>query len=274
MNVNSSGHALCVTKHKRANDEGSDRNHWPVARRTMHTRAGNLARWWTVVIFAMAMAWVEAAVVYYLRTLVDRINPYQADPLPIIGGLGAVELVREGATLVMLLAVGVLAGQSWRRRLGYWAVAFGVWDVSYYVFLRVMCGWPQSLFDWDVLFLLPLPWWGPVLAPVLIALLMVVWGTLASQCEQPQRNVSPQNWAWAWALNVAGIVLALYVFMADALRSAPQGVTAAASVLPRSFNWPVFAVALFLMAAPVVQLSWLCASEYVKRRLAKDATVF
>ncbi len=62
-------------------------------------------------------------------------------------------------------------------------VAFGVWDIFYYVFLKVMCDWPRSLFDWDILFLLPLPWWGPVLAPVSIALLMIVWGTLASQFE-------------------------------------------------------------------------------------------
>ena len=31
------------------------------------------ARWWIVVIFAIAMAWVEAAVVYYLRSMIHRI---------------------------------------------------------------------------------------------------------------------------------------------------------------------------------------------------------
>ena len=211
------------------------------------------------------MAWVEAGVVYYLRTLVDRIEPYQADPLPMVGGLGAAELVREAATLVMLLAVGLLAGRTWRSRLGYAAVAFGVWDIFYYAFLKMMCGWPHSLFDWDVLFLLPLPWWGPVLAPVLIALLMIVWGTLASQCERPQGTLSPH--VWTWALTSSGVVLALYVFMEDTLRVAPQGVAAIANVLPVWFNWPLFSVALLLMAAPVVRLGWLCASEYLKRRL-------
>ena len=66
--------------------------------------------------------------------------------------------------MVMLLAVGILAGRNWRSRLGYSAIAFGVWDIFYYLFLKVMCGWPHSLLDWDILFLLPLPWWGPVLA--------------------------------------------------------------------------------------------------------------
>jgi len=121
-----------------------------------------------VVVYAIAMAWVESAVVFYLRTMIDRIEPYQPDPFPVIGGFASIELPREFATLVMLFAVGLLAGRTWRARIGYAAIAFGVWDIFYYVFLKMMCDWPHSLLDWDILFLLPLPWWGPVLAPVLI----------------------------------------------------------------------------------------------------------
>ena len=200
------------------------------------------------------MAWVESAVVYDLRTLVDRIEPYQPNPLPIVGGLGRVELVREAATMIMLLTVGVLAGRTWRRRLGYAALAFGIWDIAYYVFLRRMCGWPHSLADWDILFLLPVPWWGPVWAPVSIALLMILWGTVAS------------HWAAAggggrfrrrsWAVNFVGVALALYTFMADSLRVAGQGTEVLRNVLPTSFNWPLFCVALVLMTAPMVQLVW------------------
>ena len=101
--------------------------------------------WLVVVLFAVAMAWVEAASVYYIRIVVDRIVPYQPNPLPVDGVLGAVELVREASTLVMLLAVGVLAGGTWQQRLGYTAIAFGAWDILYYAFLRVMSGWPTSL---------------------------------------------------------------------------------------------------------------------------------
>jgi hypothetical protein len=209
-------------------------------------------RWLTVVIFALAMAWVEAAVVYDLRTMVDRIEPYQADPLPLIGGLGPVELVREMATMIMLFTVGILAGRTWRSRLGYSAVAFGVWDIFYYVFLKKMCGWPHGILDWDILFLLPLPWWGPVLAPVLIALLMIAWGTLVSQFEDPGRSL--RSVLTAWGLNFLGVALALYVFMADSLRVADQGVNALRVVLPERFNWPLFCVALVLMAAPIANL--------------------
>ena len=204
-----------------------------------------------VVIFAVAMAWVESAVVFYLRTMINRIEPYQPDPLPIISGFASVELPREFATMVMLFAVGALAGRTWRARLGYAVLAFGVWDIFYYVFLRISCGWPHSLLDWDVLFLLPLPWWGPVLAPILISLLMIVWGTFASQFERTHPSALSNG--RVWVLNSVGVALALYVFMADSIAASPRGLDAIRTVLPQRFNWPLFCIALLLMAAPVVQ---------------------
>ncbi|HKI68889.1 MAG TPA: hypothetical protein VKA67_04825, partial [Verrucomicrobiae bacterium] len=195
-----------------------------------------------------------AAVVFYLRSMLGRIDPYQTNPLPPVPQLGSVELVREAATLVMLFSVGVLAGRTWRSRWGYMAIAFGIWDIFYYAFLRIICGWPHTLFDWDVLFLLPLPWWGPVLAPMLIAALMIFWGTLASQfapTEMPIRSGIP-----VWIMCFAGIGLALYVFMAGAIRAAGQGVGAVRNLLPEQFNWLWFLMALVLMAAPVVQNIW------------------
>lgn len=224
----------------------------PFSSQRMNTNQSNLARWWTVVAFATAMAWVESAVVFYIRTLVNRIEPYQSEPLPLIGTLGPVELARELATLIMHFTVGWLAGRTWRARFGYMAVSFGVWDVFYYLFLKVMCGWPDSLLDWDILFLLPLPWWGPVLAPILIALLMISWGTLVSQFEPASPAVVP-NWI-ARAFCALGISLALYVFMADAIRVADGGVPALRNMLPTRFNWPLFCIALALMSAPVIQL--------------------
>jgi hypothetical protein len=208
------------------------------------------ARWAAVMAFAIAMAWVEAASVFYIRALVDRIEPYQTNPLPqemMHGALGNVELWREAATLVMLGMVGALAGRTWRRRAGYAALAFGAWDLFYYVFLRLISGWPRTLLDWDVLFLLPLPWWGPVLAPVSIALLMIVWGTLATQSGD-----DAAAGRGTWALACAGIVLALAVFMIDTVRALPGGRSAVLQVLPTTFNWPLFWVALLLMASPAL----------------------
>jgi hypothetical protein len=219
----------------------------------MTDRSPDRARWATVAVFAIAMAWVEAASVYYIRTTVGRIEPYQPDPLPFHSVLGPVELVREASTLVMLFTLGVLAGRTWPSRLGYSALAFGVWDILYYVFLRWMTGWPSSVLDWDILFLLPLPWWGPVLAPVSIAVLMIVWGTLVTQFPGDR---SPLHGTGMTSVCGAGIALALYVFMADALHVLPQGADVIRQVLPTWFNWPMFLVALALMSAPLVEMAW------------------
>jgi hypothetical protein len=212
----------------------------------------NWKRWWVVFTYAVAMAWVEAAVVLYLRTLVNRLEPYQPHPFPIIGGLAQVEVAREAATLVMLLAVGILAGSTWRCRLGFAAIAFGIWDIFYYIFLKAMCGWPHSVLDWDILFLIPLPWWGPVLAPVSIALLLILWGTLASQFEH--RPPPALSSIVSVGLGALGVVLGLGVFMADSLVAARQGAEAVREVLPKSFHWLLFCGALLLMSAPVLQL--------------------
>jgi hypothetical protein len=222
----------------------------PSVTRSLRSRT----RWIVVVVFAIAMAWVEAATVFYLRVMVDRVQPYQQNPLPIHGVLGRVELVREVATLVMLVTLGVLAGRTGYARAGYSAVAFGVWDIFYYLFLRVIGDWPRSLLDWDILFLLPLPWWGPVLAPVSIALLMIVGGTLATQPDV-KRGAFALTRSW-WRIQGLGVVLALYVFMADALSALPRGFEAAQAVLPKTFNWPLFWVAFTLMAAPVARAAW------------------
>jgi hypothetical protein len=214
----------------------------------------NKRTWIVVVVFALAMAWVESAVVFYLRVMIDRVVPYQPDPLP--GGVGAgfavAELVRELATLVMLGSVGWLAGHTWRSRAGYAMLAFGAWDLGYYAFLKVLTGWPHSLLDWDILFLLPLPWWGPVLAPAAIAALMVVLGSLVGMGDRPERPLWPGR--TAWLLNLAGVAVALYVFMADALRAAGGGIEALRTVLPLWFNWPLFGVALVLLAVPLVDV--------------------
>lgn len=213
-----------------------------------------LKRLMIVMVFAIAMAWVESAVVVYLRTPMGRVEPYQTDPLPLFENFGWIEVIREAATMLMLLSVGWLAGRTWRGRLGYTLFAFGIWDIFYYIFLAPMCGWPRSLLDWDVLFLIPLPWWGLVISPVLIALLMIMGGGLAALCEQTGRPAWPR-W-WAWVLNFFGILLALITFMEPALQVLREGEDAIRQALPVSFNWLLFGLALVLMAVPIVDMGW------------------
>jgi len=212
----------------------------------------DMRRWTAVVVYATAMALLESAAVTYLRNLLGRIDPYQPAPLPVAVALMYTEIARETATLVMLAAVAWLAGRSGRGRLGYFLVVFGVWDIFYYVFLVPLSGWPRSLLDWDILFLIPLPWWGPVLAPVSIAALMIAGGTLISQFGHGEGALWPGR--VSWGLSLSGALLALYVFMADALH-APDGSEATLrNILPIEFNWPLFAIALALMSVPILDM--------------------
>lgn len=207
-----------------------------------------------VVCFAVAMAWVESAVVFYLRTLSQHFDPYEADQVLLAPGILRAELVRELATLLMLGSVGWLAGQTWRSRTALAVLAFGVWDVCYYVFLVPLTGWPRSWLDWDILFLVPLPWWGPVLAPALIASLMIVGGTLVAIGDSPEQPVWPSRRTWLAAL--VGGTLALYVFMEDALRTLPQGLDRLLELRPVRFDWSLFLVALVGLSLPVLELAW------------------
>ncbi|MCX7886548.1 MAG: hypothetical protein N3B01_04725 [Verrucomicrobiae bacterium] len=122
-----------------------------------------------VAIYAVAMGLLEAVCVIYLRRLLP-IEPTAS--LPALMKL-KVEVPREVCTIVMLLAVAWLAGTNLRTRLACFFFAFGIWDILYYVGLRWWTGWPESLLTWDCLFLIPKPWYGPVLAPVLCSLYFI-----------------------------------------------------------------------------------------------------
>jgi hypothetical protein len=196
-----------------------------------------------VSAYAIAMAFMEAVVVVYIRGLLRITNDHVA-----LGPYVTMEMWREAATIVMLVAVGWLAGRRRPDRLAYGLFAFGLWDVWYYIWLKVLTGWPETLLNWDVLFLIPLRWWGPVLSPMLIATLICVSAVLAvARMERGERlEITP---ARVGSL-VAGGLLALYVFMSDALHALLQGWTDWDTLRPGPFKWPLFLVALALMALP------------------------
>jgi len=216
--------------------------------------AGRKLRGWgrliVVAFYAVAMAWVESACVVYLRTLLHRVDPYQATPIPIADFPVAAELLREAATLVMLASTGWLAGRSWRGRFGAGIFAFGIWDIFYYVFLRIIVGWPRTLFDWDVLFLLPLPWWGPVLTPMLISVLLILLGGVMTLHDLKKTALRSDR--AGWAAFGGGIILALYAFMESSIVALMKGGERIGSQLPTRFNWLIFILSLALMSAPLL----------------------
>jgi hypothetical protein len=205
-----------------------------------------------VSVYAIAMAYLEAAVVVYLRALLGLTDITDVDVS--LGPYGPVEIGREAATMMMLAAVGWMAGRHWKERWAYGLFTFGVWDIFYYAFLKLLIGWPASLLGWDLLFLIPLPWWGPVLAPALIAVLICVCAVLAVQrLERGLRlGVTPARLAAV----LGGALLALYVFMSDAIHALLAGPVNWDALRPTLFDWPLFLVASALMALPALAATW------------------
>jgi hypothetical protein len=114
-----------------------------------------------LICYSIAMAFLETTVVVYLRKLY---YPEGFDfPLKALDfSIGIIEFLREFATLVMILTVALLTGKTKNEKFAAFIFIFAVWDIFYYIFLYVTLGWPSSLWTWDILFLIPTTWVGPV----------------------------------------------------------------------------------------------------------------
>jgi hypothetical protein len=159
-------------------------------------------------VFAAAMAFVEAAVVLYLRTLIGAGPLFPMKDLP--PATVTLEIAREAATLVMLLAAACLAVRGGARRLGAFLLLFSVWDAFYYLWLRVASGWPSGVTDWDILFLIPFPWVGPVWSVLLLCAGMLLFSVLFLGTPE-NAPFAPGPSGWATGVAGAGAIIATYI---------------------------------------------------------------
>ncbi len=197
--------------------------------------------------YAIAMAALEAIVVVYLRMLYYPEDVRLIFPLKFMTELDFVlELGREAATVAMILAVAALS--EWERRGRVFAAfiyVFGVWEVFYYVWLKVMIGWPMSWLEWDVLFLMPWIWLGPWICPVMIALLFIVWGSRTLRI-----GGSGSFSKMALVLFVGGSILCIVTFLQPAIPIlVTEGVEGMQDFVPTTFWWWVFLPGYGLMMA-------------------------
>lgn len=171
--------------------------------------SGNLL--W-VTLFSIAMGMLESSVVIYLRELYYPAGfkfPLHATSYTV----AVTELFRELATLIMLLGIGVLVGKSKQERFAWFIYSFAIWDICYYLFLYLIIGWPVSLSDWDVLFLLPMMWVGPVWAPLLLSFLMILLAMCILHFSKSRQNTNlklPE-----WILLIAGAFIVIIAFCKD-----------------------------------------------------------
>lgn len=138
-------------------------------------RRGHYIALWIV---GLTIGWFEAAIVVDLRALFYPHGftfPLVVMPNRLLG----VEVAREACSLVLLAAIAWLAGQRRADRWGAFLLLFGIWDLVYYVVLKLILDWPagMDLGTWDILFLIPAPWAAPIWAPALVAAEFVVIGS-------------------------------------------------------------------------------------------------
>ena len=202
-----------------------------------------------LVLFGLGFGYVEGSVVVYLRGFYDpmhqRLYPQGAAgdlfPLVTLDQLKRedpahyhrlfVELAREAATIVLLAAVPWTFCRNFREWLAGFMVGFGVWDLAYYATLKLTIGWPASWLTWDLLFLLPLPWSGPVLAPCLVSLSIIAAGWVLLWYERRRQPVLIKRWEWLGIVTGGAVVVASFCW---------EGSTVARGGMPTAYPWAVF----------------------------------
>ncbi|MFA5251972.1 MAG: hypothetical protein WC454_05240 [Phycisphaerae bacterium] len=195
-----------------------------------------LERFCIVVVFSIAFAYIEASVVVYLREIFHSAG--FTFPLTEFGAtalwkrLLLTETGREAATLVLILTSSWLFGRNLRQRFAFFLTIFAVWDIFYYIWLKVLIDWPASIMDWDILFLIPTVWAGPVVAPILISILLLAFAViiLYRSCGAKAIRPTPIDW-------LVFILAALLVVTSFCI----AGLHAAEPDFQSHFHWPLFA---------------------------------
>jgi hypothetical protein len=214
-----------------------------------------------VSLFAIAMGFMESAVVIYLRELYYKTG-FDFPLKTISPFIGKVEFFRELATIIMLVGIGIVAGKNKLQRFAYFVLAFAIWDIFYYIFLYVCLGWPQSLSTWDILFLIPVPWVGPVWAPCLLCLLMIIGSLFVIRKTGLDNNYRIPAVLW-WML-ISGAFICIVSFMWDylaftynkdhswSITSNEELFSDISTYVPQQFNYALFLFGFLPMSASVI----------------------
>lgn len=204
-----------------------------------------------LVAFSIAMGFLEAAVVIYLRELYYPKG--FAFPLTLMSDTNAiVELLREAATIIMLLGLGMLAGRTYNERFAFFISSFAIWDIFYYVFLKLFLDWPESFFTWDILFLIPVPWVGPVLDPIIISFTMIFLAACLLYRDRQSSNYRLNE--KEWILLITGSLVVIGSWTWEYLQysfAAGDPMDALNSFVPQTYLWWVFWIGEAILLAAV-----------------------
>jgi len=218
-----------------------------------------------VTVFAISMGFLETAIVVYLRELFYP-DGFEFPLKPMKSYLIFTELAREAATLIMLAGIAWMAGASRHTRFAWFIYTFAIWDIFYYVFLKVILNWPESVFTWDVLFLIPCLWVGPVLAPVLLSLLMIViWAIFIYYEKLGYLTVRVSD----YVMLITGATIQIVNFCWDNLNYLIHTSSDAdlhmlhLSYVPQYYNWWVFGIGCLFIGYSIFKI-WNRNSKLLK----------
>jgi hypothetical protein len=183
-------------------------------------------------LFAVAMAFLEATVVVYLRELYYP-SGFSFPLVDIPEFILRVEIGREAATIVMLWAIAMLSGLNKRSVFAYFVFNFGIWDIWYYIWLKVLINWPATLMDWDILFLIPLPWIAPVLAPIIVSVSLIGAALLILKYDNLQLSLTD------WLLEILSALIIIVSFLVQLTRLAQK-------LPPENYPWWMFTLGMCL----------------------------
>ena len=206
-----------------------------------------------VITYAIAMGFFEAAVVIYMRAyLYPQGFTFPLKPMAEV--LLMVEVFREAATIVMLVCVAVLAAKQKWQRWGYFLIAFAVWDIFYYVFLKICINWPSSFLTWDVLFLIPITWVGSVITPVIIAVMMIFLGYLLVAYNQKEHVPLPKLGKWLLLIGMLVCIIAFTIDYVKFLLVQPHldFNLLASQYIPEQFYWSIYFLGVGLLFTGII----------------------
>ena len=189
-----------------------------------------------ILILSIAFAYIESAVVIYLRSLYFP-NGFPFPLQTFNNSHLLIELGREVATIIMLIGLGYLIGKNFLQRFALFMFAFGVWDIFYYIWLKIFINWPESFFSWDILFLIPLPWLGPVLSPIIVSVCLILSSIIILIFEDQEYPLSFNAMEWITVV-LMGLII-IYTYLQNSLVSIIQNVAF-------NYSWTLFFVSLFL----------------------------
>jgi hypothetical protein len=146
-----------------------------------------------------------------------------------------VEVGREFATMVILTTLAALTRGPFIKKFANFVYVFAIWDITYYAALYLFERWPSSLFEWDVLFLLPVPWYGPVIVPIGLSLCGII-GTLLIHGASEIKGTILLNWKVA-APVLSALAICLISFLNHSNRDS----------FPEQYDWYLFYAGLALI---------------------------